>query len=197
VWRVSRGVVPWPPEAVGTACRSGGTPAFPPWCEVGAPRGWRFGCSAGGTGPATEERAIETDQGSAKPPIFRLQSRRDGHFSDGHFLDLPGAGEKDLIWRMYTGKFGLDPGQRRPPDREWTGAEIRACCRLAALLDVPLLDAAQNIVPVAVTAGESVETLRSWASGRCLAADRPGLYTRGAAAQEPTGRNVRRGPSAN
>ena len=29
-----------PPEAVGTARRSGGTTALPPWCEVGAPRGW-------------------------------------------------------------------------------------------------------------------------------------------------------------
>ena len=74
---------------------------------------------------------------------------------------------------------------------------MRACCRLAALLDIPLIDAAQNIVPVAVTAGETVEKLRTWASGRCLAADRPGLYTRGAAAPEASGRNVRRGPSAN
>ena len=66
-----------------------------------------------------------------------------------------------------------------PSDRDWTGAEIQACCRLAALLDVPLVEAAQNIVPVAVTAGESVERLRSWAAGRCLSADRPGIYTRG------------------
>ena len=36
-----------------------------------------------------------------------------------------------------------------------------------------------NVVPVAVTAGESVEKLRNWASGRCLSADRPGLYTGG------------------
>ena len=75
-------------------------------------------------------------------------------------------------------KFGLDPAQPRPNDRDWTGAEIKSCCRLAALLDVPLVESARNIVPVAVTAGESVERLRNWASGRCLSADRPGLYTR-------------------
>ena len=85
---------------------------------------------------------------------------------------------------MYLARFGLDPGQRRPGDRDWTGAEIRACCRLAALLDVPLVEAARNIVPVAVTAGESVERLRSWAAGRCLSADRPGLYTRAADAAD-------------
>jgi len=31
---------------------------------------------------------------------------------------------------------------------------------------------------VAVTAAESVERLRNWASGRCLSADKPGIYRR-------------------
>ena len=31
------------------------------------------------------------------------------------------------------------PAQRQPEDANWTGAEISACCRLAALLDVPLV----------------------------------------------------------
>ena len=38
------------------------------------------------------------------------------------------------------------------------------------------MQAAQNIVPVAVTAGESIEQLRTWAGGRCLSADSPGIY---------------------
>jgi hypothetical protein len=99
---------------------------------------------------------------------------------------------------MYLSRFGLDPAQRRPQDRDWTPAEIRSCCRLSALLDAPLDEAARNIVPVAVTAGESVERLRSWAAGRCLSADRPGLYTREAPAAGKSGRSVRRGdPSSN
>src|SRR5690242_6239079 len=99
---------------------------------------------------------------------------------------------------MYLGSYGLDADQRRPRDTDFTGAEIKSCCRLAALLDIPLLDAARHIVPVAVTAGESVERLRAWASGRCLSADRPGIYSRTGATTEKTGRGVRRGdPSAN
>jgi hypothetical protein len=74
---------------------------------------------------------------------------------------------------------------------------VRSCCRLAALLDIPLSEAAQHIVPVAVTAGESIERLRSWASGRCLSADRPGIYTRGNDIPGKVGRNVRRDPSSN
>lgn len=65
-----------------------------------------------------------------------------------------------------------------PDDLEWTGAEIKSCCRLAALLDVPLTQAAKNIVPVAVTSAESVERLRHWASGRCLSAETTGVYVR-------------------
>ncbi len=131
---------------------------------------------------------------SKLPPEFSRAERLDAVY----FLDLPGAREKEQIWRMYLARFGIDPAQRRPRDIDWTGAEVKACCRLAALLDIPLIDAAQNIVPVAVTAGESVERLRSWASGRCLAADRPGSYSRGGTATERAGRNVKRGdPSAN
>ena len=66
----------------------------------------------------------------------------------------------------------------RPDDTNWTGAEIKSCCRLASLLDVPLVQAAQNVVPVAVTAGHKIEGLRQWASGRCLSADRTGVYSR-------------------
>ena len=99
---------------------------------------------------------------------------------------------------MYIARYGLDAEQRRPRDTEFTGAEIKSCCRLAALLDVPLVEAAENIVPVAVTAGEAVEKLRSWAAGRCLSADRPGLYSRVAAGPGKAGRSVHRGdPSAN
>ena len=131
---------------------------------------------------------------SRLPPEFARAERLDGVF----FLDLPGRAEKDAIWAMYLARFALDPAQRRPEDRDFTGAEIRACCRLAALLGVSLVEAASNIVPVAVTAGESVERLRAWASGRCLSADRPGIYSRGAAGTGKAGRSVHRGdPSAN
>jgi hypothetical protein len=130
---------------------------------------------------------------SKLPPEFARSERFDATF----FLDLPAAREKEVIWRMYIDKYGLDPQQRRPRDLDFTGAEVKSCCRLAALLDIPLSEAAQNIVPVAVTAGESVERLRSWASGRCLAADRPGIYTRGNDIPGKPGRNVRRDPSSN
>ncbi len=94
------------------------------------------------------------------------------------FVGLPGRDQKDAIWAIYTRHYGLDVKQARPDNANWTGAEIKSCCRLASLLDEPLVQAAQNAVPVAVTAGDKIEALRQWASGRRLSADRAGVYSR-------------------
>jgi hypothetical protein len=128
---------------------------------------------------------------SKLPPEFSRAERFDGVF----FLDLPGQREKQTIWQMYLEKFGLDLKQQRPVDTDWTGAEIRACCRLSALLDVPLLESGKNIVPVAVTSAEAVERLRNWASGRSLSADKPGIYRRDTKAESR--RRINRNTSNN
>jgi hypothetical protein len=133
---------------------------------------------------------------SRLPPEFSRAERFDGVF----FLDLPGRSQKDAIWAMYRGLYGISGDEKLPADEQWTGAEIRSCCRLAALLDVPLGQASQNVVPVAVTSAESVERLREWASGRCLDAEAGGIYsTTGKAANGSTvrRRNSRSGPSTN
>ncbi len=130
---------------------------------------------------------------SKLPPEFSRSER----FDAVYFLDLPSAAEKQTIWNLYRQHFALDPEQRLPADDSWTGAEIRACCRLAALLDLPLVESAKNIVPVAVTAAESVERLRHWAAGRCLDATHSGIYQRTATKVGKTRRRVTRDPSNN
>lgn len=128
---------------------------------------------------------------SKLPPEFARAERFDGVF----FCDLPSTVEKAKIWEIYLTAYQL-PKQELPRTEDWTGAEIKSCCRLAALLDVPLVEAAKQVVPVAVTAAESVEKLRNWASGRCLSASTPGLYQRpGATTSATTGRRVTRAAS--
>ncbi len=73
---------------------------------------------------------------------------------------------------------------------------LKAAMAPSHAVDVPLVQAAQNIVPVAVTSAESVERLRSWASGRCLSADTSGVYQRGTITSGPR-RRVNRNPSNN
>jgi hypothetical protein len=129
------------------------------------------------------------------PPEMSRAERFDGVF----FVDLPDSKQRQAIWQIYLQWYGLEASQKLPSDEQWTGAEIKSCCRLAALLDVPLAAAAQNIVPVARTSAESVEKLRQWASGRCLSADRAGIYEANSTASAGR-RKVRRGsidPSQN
>jgi SpoVK/Ycf46/Vps4 family AAA+-type ATPase len=130
---------------------------------------------------------------SKLPPEFARAERFDGVF----FVDLPGREQKDGIWSIYARHYGLDLRQPRPDDSQWTGAEIKSCCRLAALLDVPLVQSAQNVVPVAVTAGDKIESLRQWASGRCLSADRAGVYSRAEGVSGGRVRRVVREPGVN
>jgi len=110
---------------------------------------------------------------SKLPAPFARAERFDGVF----FVDLPAEEQRAQIWNIYLNHYGLDSEQEKPEDANWTGAEIKACCRLAALLDVPLTEAAQNVVPIAVTSAEQIAQLRSWATNRCLSADRAGLYS--------------------
>lgn len=72
------------------------------------------------------------------------------------------------------------------------GAEVKACCRLAALLGVTLTQAAHHVVPVAVTAAEQVERLRAWAAGRCLDAAAPGVFRRAGGPAPKPGRRLQR-----
>jgi hypothetical protein len=107
-------------------------------------------------------------------PEFARVGRFDGLF----FVDLPTDEEKNVIWNIYLKrytKYGVDPKQDRPEDEGWTGAEIEGCCKLAALHQITLVQAAENIVPVAESS-ETVQGLRNWAADRCLSAMHPGKY---------------------
>jgi SpoVK/Ycf46/Vps4 family AAA+-type ATPase len=142
----------------------------------------------------TDVFVIATSNDASKlPPEFSRAERFDGVF----FLDLPNRDERRAIWNLYLEAFDLDRDQKLPTDDSWTGAEIRSCCRLAALLDLPLAEAARNIVPVATTANESVDRLRTWASGRCLDATRAGIYQKSSTASSRASRKVVRDPSLN
>ena len=130
---------------------------------------------------------------SKLPPEFSRAERFDAVF----FLDLPGVGQRRAIWKLYMEEYGLDSTQPHPVDADWTGAEIKACCRLAALLGVSLKEAGEHVVPVASTAAESVQRLREWANGRCLSADQPGIYRRNGTTEIKPPRKVSRDPSTN
>lgn len=129
---------------------------------------------------------------SKLPPEFARAERFDGVF----FIDLPSAEQRETIWRIYLQQYELNAEQQRPRDDGWTGAEIKSCCRLAALLDVPLAQAAQNVVPISTTAAESVQRVRDWASNRCLDSGTTGVYRHNSKTGKSR-RKIPRDPSLN
>jgi hypothetical protein len=108
---------------------------------------------------------------SRLPPEFSRAERFDGVF----FVDLPDEQQREAIWQLALEEFRLSE-QTRPDNHNWTGAEIRSCCRLAALLGTTLEEAARQVVPIATLAQDTVEKLRQWASGRCIDAGAGGIY---------------------
>lgn len=104
----------------------------------------------------------------AKPSIIKLPIRP-GPATDGvFFLDLPGQSEKTGRLEAQNRDVRDRPKPASPKNSQLTAVEIRACCRLAALLNLLLIQAAQNVVPVAVTAAEASDVSQPNGSIRCV-----------------------------
>lgn len=107
-------------------------------------------------------------------------------FTDGiWYFDLCSDEEKAAIWPVHLAKFGHAADATRPNDRNWTGAEIRNCCRLAYRRRCSLVDAAKSIVPIATSAPQAIEALRQQASGKFLSASYAGPYKHNAGTVTP------------
>lgn len=80
------------------------------------------------------------------------------------YVDIPTDEERAAIWPIQLKAYGLDANMKRPADKDWTGAEIRNCCRNARDLKVDLVEAAKYITPVAKVAPGDIMKLRRLAA---------------------------------
>jgi hypothetical protein len=110
---------------------------------------------------------------------------------DAMFMfDLPNPDARRQMWRYYMGKFGLDKPISSLLDElvsesdNWTGAEIRACCRLAAIREVSVKQQLSLVPNVYKVATDVVEGVRSHAAGRFIDADSGLVYSNKSQAQE-------------
>lgn len=92
------------------------------------------------------------------------------------FVDLPDEEEREQIWKGYMAKYEITPKDKRPNDQGWTGAEIKNCCHLAWMLQIPMVEAASYIVPVSISAKDVIDRLRKECDGRYLSASCKGLF---------------------
>ncbi len=128
---------------------------------------------------------------SVSSGAFTRAERFDGIF----FIDLPSEEQRLQIWDMYKSAFSISADQQNASlidDTDWTGAEIKSCCRLASLLGISLKEASEMVVPVARTAGAQIANLREWADGKALDANRRGIYSRQPAGNMPVATSTRR-----
>lgn len=115
--------------------------------------------------------AMSANDVTRLPAPFTRAERLDRVF----MVDLPTDNEKNVIWNMYLKQYQVKTDQL-PDDANWSGAEIKACCRLAKALDVPLMEAAEGIVPVSLSSMEEIECLRNWANDRVIDASTGTVY---------------------
>lgn len=102
-------------------------------------------------------------------PLFRRLT------AGTYFVDFPKGKSHEAMWKHYMGINGL-ADQVLPEHENWTGAEIKQCCKWARRLRQPLVHSARRITPVYRSMGEEVERLRKMASGKFLSAHTPGWY---------------------
>jgi SpoVK/Ycf46/Vps4 family AAA+-type ATPase len=85
------------------------------------------------------------------------------------FVDLPTEKERMAILKIWMDCFKL-PAQELPSMVNWTGAEIRSLCRIAAMLKSSLVEAAEFVVPLAISSDDKIKALRDFAKDRTLPA---------------------------
>ena len=122
---------------------------------------------------------IGTCNDASKLPAPFTRAER---FDATWFLDVPSPEVRNQIWDLYTDIYDTTDNGKRPcivptaSDDNWTGAEIKACCRLASMLNIPLTAASKYVIPVAITAAEQIEKMKAWATNRCLDAETGTVY---------------------
>lgn len=101
------------------------------------------------------------------------------------FFDIPTADELLPIWTVNKRQFGLEEDPT-PACPNWTGAEVRNCCRLARKLQCSLEHASKYIVPIWLSGQKSIQELRNMAHETFLSASVPGSYRKPLLTAPPT-----------
>jgi hypothetical protein len=92
------------------------------------------------------------------------------------FFDLMSEEERGACWSFYRKQFEIPEADVLPEDNGWTGREIMNCCSMASQLTIPLVEAADFVVPVCRASAASIKALRQQASGKYVSASASGTY---------------------
>ena len=87
----------------------------------------------------------------------RTRRQRDRGLRDPGWLSAATIASVAELYRVARARHAAETLRRQPPAND---------------------DGRRLVVPVAFTRGDTIEGSRQWASGRCLSADRTGVYSR-------------------
>lgn len=102
-------------------------------------------------------------------------------FDATFMFDLPNLDSRQAMWKYYLRLYGLgsDSGSCRElgaASVDWTGAEIKACCRLAAMRQVDVKEQMPLIPKVATMAKDVLSAAREYAIDKFVDASTGRLY---------------------
>jgi hypothetical protein len=177
-------------KAAGSVKKTGRIPVLS--CDVGAMKS-----SLVGSSEARFRNFLKTARGLTPDKIFCVMTCNDlaglspelkARMTLGtYFFDQPTREERDAIWPIYQKLYGHKEVPEELLSLEWTGREIKACCETAWNEDITLIEAAGNIVPVAVTDADRLNRLRELAHNSFLSATYPGVYQKDRPIEGATG----------
>ena len=84
------------------------------------------------------------------------------------FIDLPSEEEQEAILDHYK-KFYTVKGDPKTMEG-WSGAEVKACCRIASMMGKSLNEVEKFIVPISKTMATEIDQLRKWSAGKTIPA---------------------------
>jgi len=93
------------------------------------------------------------------------------------FFDIPKTEQARVnILNIHRAKYKINPKDKTPDMKLWTGSDIENCCKRSYMLGENLTDAARNVVRVMVARREEMDQLRRDADNKYISASAPGVY---------------------
>jgi len=101
------------------------------------------------------------------PPEYKRSERWDGIF----YLGLPSEKELKEILKFYMKEYNVKAGKFTSKDMQgWSGAEVKTCCRIAAMMGITLDKASKYVIPISKTMKSSIDQLEQWAKQNAIPA---------------------------
>ncbi len=119
------------------------------------------------------------NQIESMPPEYLRAERWD---TAPFFVDLPNEEEIRAIFEYYLKYYDIPQSSKKTIPtlntlEGWSGAELKALCRISKMMNITPLAAKEYVVPISQTMDVEIARLRKWADGRAIMASSDKIKT--------------------